>query len=116
MARPRLLHLLLALFVAALLWPIPGKSQQNAAPAAGEWRAYGANELSTRYSPLDQLNRDTVKNLQVAWTWKFDNYGTPAETVTTSREIGGRPPAARNIVGSVVTRSSSTMRGLVSVR
>ena len=83
MARPRLLHLLLALFVAALLWPIPGKSQQNAAPAAGEWRAYGANELSTRYSPLDQLNRDTVKNLQVAWTWKFDNYGTPAETVTT---------------------------------
>jgi quinoprotein glucose dehydrogenase len=24
-----------------------------------------------------------VKNLQVAWTWKFDNFGTPAETVTT---------------------------------
>src|SRR5688500_9982950 len=82
MARPRLLHLLLALFVAALVWPIPGKSQ-NAAPAPGEWRAYGASELSTRYSPLDQLNRDTVKNLQVAWTWKFDNYGTPADTVTT---------------------------------
>ena len=83
MARPRLLHLLLALFVAALVWPVPGKGQQNAAPAAGQWRAYGATEGSTRYSPLDQITRDTVKNLQIAWTWKFDNYGTPAETVTT---------------------------------
>ena len=27
--------------------------------------------------------RENVKNLQVAWTWRFDNYGTPAETVTT---------------------------------
>ena len=33
---------------------------------------------STAYSPLDQINRDNVKNLQVAWTWKFDNYGTAA--------------------------------------
>ena len=44
----------------------------------GEWRAYSADEGSTRYSPLDQINRDNVKNLQVAWTWKFDNFGTPA--------------------------------------
>jgi quinoprotein glucose dehydrogenase len=84
--RPRLLYLLLALFVAALVWPMPGRTQ-SAAPsvtaAPGEWRAYGATELSTRYSALDQLNRDTVKNLQLAWTWRFDNYGTPAETVTT---------------------------------
>ena len=28
-------------------------------------------------------SKDNVKNLQVAWTWKFDNFGTPAETVTT---------------------------------
>jgi quinoprotein glucose dehydrogenase len=83
MARPRLFHLLLALFVASVVWPIPGKGQQNTAPAAGQWRAYGATEGSTRYSPLDQITRDTVKNLQVAWSWKFDNYGTPAETVTT---------------------------------
>lgn len=82
MARPRLLHLLIGLFAVALVWPYPGTGQ-SAAPAAGEWRAYGGTELSTRYSPLDQLNRDTVKNLQIAWTWKFDNYGTPAETVTT---------------------------------
>ena len=84
MARPRLLHVLFVLLVAALVWQIPGKGQNPApVPGGGEWRAYGGTELSTRYSPLDQITRDTVKNLQVAWTWKFDNYGTPAETVTT---------------------------------
>ena len=49
-------------------------SAQNGA-RNGEWRAYGGDEGSTRYSPLDQINRDNVKNLQVAWTWKFDNFG-----------------------------------------
>ena len=93
MARSRLLACLLGLVVAAVAWPLPGLGQGGApgapaAPAAPvppdtEWRAYGATELSTRYSPLDQINRDNVKNLQVAWSWRFDNYGTPAETVTT---------------------------------
>src|SRR5688500_16362204 len=83
MARLRLWHVLLGLGVGALVWPYSGSGQGTARPPAGEWRNYGNDELSTRYSPLDQLNRDTVKNLQVAWTWKFDNYGTPAETVTT---------------------------------
>ena len=31
----------------------------------------------TRYSPLDQINRDNVKDLKVAWTWKSDNFGRP---------------------------------------
>jgi quinoprotein glucose dehydrogenase len=39
----------------------------------GEWRAYGGDESSTRYSPLDQINRDTIKNMRVAWTWKSDS-------------------------------------------
>src|SRR5688572_19906670 len=94
MARPRLVPVLFALLVAAVTWPISGQGQNSGrgagqatpAPATAqnvEWRAYGAVEGSTRYSPLDQINRDNVKNLQVAWTWKFDNFGTPAETVTT---------------------------------
>src|SRR5687767_6967087 len=88
MARLRLLHVLLGLLVAALIWPYSGSGQNRGnAPAsarpAGEWRNYGNDEKSTRYSPLDQIDRNTVKNLQVAWTWKFDNFGTPAETITT---------------------------------
>jgi quinoprotein glucose dehydrogenase len=89
MARRQLFALLLALAVVAVVWPLPGIGQNSApatAPATGpnvEWRSYGAVEGSTRYSPIDQINRDNVKDLQVAWTWKFDNFGTPAETVTT---------------------------------
>src|SRR5213593_2429824 len=32
-----------------------------------EWRYFGGDKAFTRYSPLDQINRDNVKNLQVVW-------------------------------------------------
>jgi glucose dehydrogenase len=35
--------------------------------AAGEWRYFGGDKAFTRYSPLDQINRDNVKNLRVVW-------------------------------------------------
>ena len=41
----------------------------------GEWRSYAGDNGSTRYAPLDQITRDNVKDLQVAWSWKFDNFG-----------------------------------------
>jgi quinoprotein glucose dehydrogenase len=31
------------------------------------WQYYGGDKRATRYSPLDQINRDNVKNLRVAW-------------------------------------------------
>src|SRR5215216_1024563 len=68
MARSRR-HIFLGLVIAILSWPIPGNGQSGA--KSGEWRAYGGDDANTHYSPLDQLNRDTVKNLQVAWTFKF---------------------------------------------
>jgi glucose dehydrogenase len=37
----------------------------RSAPVVGEWRAYNGNYASTRYSPLDQINQDTVKNLKL---------------------------------------------------
>jgi glucose dehydrogenase len=33
----------------------------------GEWPAYGGNKAGTKYSPLDQINRDTIDDLQIAW-------------------------------------------------
>ena len=36
-------------------------------PASSEWSSYGGDKGFTRYSPLDQINRDNVKNLQVVW-------------------------------------------------
>jgi quinoprotein glucose dehydrogenase len=41
-------------------------AQQKAAPA-GEWRSYGGDKGFTRYSALDQINRENVKDLRVVW-------------------------------------------------
>ena len=41
----------------------------------GEWPHWGANIANTKYSALNQINRDNVKNLRVAWRWKADNFG-----------------------------------------
>jgi quinoprotein glucose dehydrogenase len=35
----------------------------------GEWRFYGGDNGSTKYSPLDQINRDNASRLKIAWTW-----------------------------------------------
>ena len=36
---------------------------------AGDWLTWGADEHSTRYSSLDQINSRNVQDLQVAWRW-----------------------------------------------
>ncbi len=59
--------------IAALSCAIPLLAQSGA--VNGEWRSYGGDEGSTRYSPLDQINRENVKELKIAWTWKSDNFG-----------------------------------------
>ncbi len=39
----------------------------GAADSDRDWPAYGRDKAGTRYSPLDQINRNTIKNLQIAW-------------------------------------------------
>ena len=41
----------------------------------GEWPHWGADLGNSKYSALDQINRDNVKNLRVAWRWKAENFG-----------------------------------------
>jgi quinoprotein glucose dehydrogenase len=37
--------------------------------ASGEWTHYGGNAASQKYSPLDQINKDNVGKLKIAWRW-----------------------------------------------
>jgi quinoprotein glucose dehydrogenase len=68
--------------VALASWSLTGVGQTGA--KNNEWPAYRGDEASTAYSPADLITKDNVKNLQVAWTWKFDNYGGAAsETLNT---------------------------------
>src|SRR5712671_2541488 len=50
--------------VAALVAAVSIAARLMGAETTGEWRAYAADKASSRYSPLDQINRDTVKNLR----------------------------------------------------
>ncbi|MEE2823163.1 MAG: pyrroloquinoline quinone-dependent dehydrogenase [Acidobacteriota bacterium] len=36
-----------------------------------EWPHYARDKAGTKYSPLNQINRDNVENLQIAWRWQF---------------------------------------------
>lgn len=99
----------LALLIAAVSWPYTGRGQTGA--KNGEWRAYSAEEASTRYSPLDQITRDNVKNLEVAWTWKFDNFGSAAQTATTETTpimVGGKLYFTAGQRRSVVAADAAT--------
>jgi quinoprotein glucose dehydrogenase len=48
-------------------------------PANTVWRTYGGDLRSTRYMPLDQINRDNFDKLEVAWRLKTDSLGPRAE-------------------------------------
>ncbi len=61
-----------ALILTSLLFVTSGKELLFAQRGAqnGEWRAYGADKGSTKYSPLEQINRDNFARLKMAWRWK----------------------------------------------
>ena len=42
-------------------------AQTGSTPA--EWRFYGGDPGHTKYSPLDQITKDNVGQLKIAWTW-----------------------------------------------
>jgi quinoprotein glucose dehydrogenase len=44
------------------------------APPDAEWRTYGGTYASARYSPLDQITRDNVGQLRVAWRWRSPDH------------------------------------------
>lgn len=49
------------------------QAQQGA--TNGEWHFYGGDAGNTKYSPLDQINASNVKELEIAWRWKAENFG-----------------------------------------
>ncbi len=38
--------------------------------ANGQWRNWGGDAGSTKYSPLDQINADNFASLEIAWRWE----------------------------------------------
>ncbi len=81
----------MALFLAAAMagcQQAPDPAPVHAGPAiaaieaaATDWPSYGGQASSTKYSALDQINRETVKHLRRAWTWHSGEVSFGSETV-----------------------------------
>ena len=59
---------------AALLTVAAALATQALSAQQSEWRYWGADAASTRYSPLDQIDASNFEQLEVAWIWRADNY------------------------------------------
>ncbi|MDG1852303.1 MAG: PQQ-binding-like beta-propeller repeat protein, partial [Gammaproteobacteria bacterium] len=75
---------LVAITMQASLQPVRVASLLNGASTAQrvieyEWLGYHNDTHATRYAPLDQINKDNVNNLEVAWRWTTLNHGPNPE-------------------------------------
>src|SRR6266849_1994625 len=49
-------------------------------PAPGDWLNWRRTDNAWGYSPLDQINRANVQQLQLAWSWSIDDTGAQEAT------------------------------------
>jgi quinoprotein glucose dehydrogenase len=68
----------------------------------GEWRVWGADAFSSRYSPLDQINASNFNSLEMAWQWNAGTFGPDEYYRTTPLYANGR-------LFTVATTRRSTM-------
>ena len=63
----------LSFVIILVLWFTPSAAQDL------EWRTYGGDLASTRYSPADLITADNFNDLEVAWSLRTDNFGAEPE-------------------------------------
>jgi quinoprotein glucose dehydrogenase len=56
----------------------------------GEWRYWGGDAWSSRYSAVDQINASNFNSLQVAWQWNAGAFGSDEYYRTTPLYANGR--------------------------
>ena len=82
--------LCIAIGITLCLLTMPAVGQNGGASTGtenGEWRHWGGDTASTRYSPLDQINAENFEDLEVAWVWRGDNYGPSVDNIMRSSPI-----------------------------
>ena len=66
-------------------------------PAPVEWKTYGADLASTRYSPLDQINKDNFTKLKIAWRLSTNSFGPRPDSL-----YSATPLFVRNVLYTTV--------------
>ncbi len=85
-------------------WHTPVEAQLGVRD--GEWHFYGGDAGGTKYSSLDQIDESNVKDLQVAWRWKTDNFGPRPESYSRVTPI---------MVGGVLYATAGYRRAAVAI-
>jgi len=78
----------------------------------GEWRFWGGDAWSTRYSPLDQINASNFDSLQVAWQWNAGAFGADEYYRTTPLYANGRiftVASTRRVASALDPRTGETL-------
>src|SRR6266513_1935023 len=83
-----LIFCLFAGFVSAQTSPSANEPAED-----GQWPMFGKNYANTRYSGLDQINTENVKNLKVAWAFSTAvNRGQEAAPLVIGSTMYVAPP------------------------
>jgi quinoprotein glucose dehydrogenase len=99
----------LAALAIGLVWMSVRPAGQNTglpSTKKGDWTHYTADVHGTKYSPLDQVNKDNFDKLEVAWRFKTDNLGTRPEY-----KLEGTPLA----INGVLYTTAGTRRSVVAL-
>ena len=75
-------------------------------PGKGEWTMYGADLASTRYSPLDQIDKDNFSKLQIAWRFNTNNLGPTPDRLYSSTPL---------MVNGVLYTTAGSARSVVAL-
>ena len=90
---------LVASAIALVLAGASALGQGDKPAPAVEWKTHGADLASTRYSPLDQINRENFSKLQIAWRLKTDPFGPRPDILYSSTPL---------VVGNVLFTTAGT--------
>ena len=85
---------------------LSGQEPQPLTTANGEWPSYGGDSGHTRYSPLAQIDDSNFGDLEIAWRFKTDNFGSGPEF-----KLEGTPVMA----GGVLYATAGTRRAVVAL-
>ena len=74
------------------------------------WKAYRGDLRSQGYSPADQINRDNVDSLKIAWRWSGRNFGPAPEikNISTPLMIDGIHYFTAGLTRNVIAVSATT--------
>lgn len=70
------------------------------------WDNINGGLNANRYSPLDQINASNVKDLQIVWRWKANNFGPRPETLNVTTPL---------MVNGVLYATAGTTRNVVAI-